>query len=265
MTRFYPRGFTGSEDTILTIAKIRDPDRWQFEDMNPDEREVWTGLGKTLNAEFIYNHLGVLTLKANKDQRAAMTHRLCDYGDALNELRKSLYSGELVAHFCDESGKMWNILKDGWGGDEGPGILLRGVVDLEGGIWRRVVLLKTDEIETFARSLPSAWAHKSEPREVPGTIVVAKNSDVESAPAEKRKGGPGRRAKADWEVVDLALREEIKTRGFPDKDNEDPHWRRQADVEDWVRELLKQRREPIKESRRREKVAELLKAIKAGN
>ena len=79
------------------------------------------------------------------------------------------------------------------------------------------------------------------------------------------KSRRGRRPKADWDAVGMALQEEIKRRGRPDEDNADPAWRRQADVEQWAAELLEQRNEPIKESRLREKVAYLLRGVEAGN
>ncbi|WGS02213.1 hypothetical protein MTX26_15910 [Bradyrhizobium sp. ISRA443] len=78
-------------------------------------------------------------------------------------------------------------------------------------------------------------------------------------------GRRGRRSTADWDAVELALREEIRKRGFPNLENDDPAWRLQADVETWAAELLEQRKEPIKESRVREKIAEMLKRIEAGN
>jgi hypothetical protein len=75
----------------------------------------------------------------------------------------------------------------------------------------------------------------------------------------------GRRAKADWDAVGLALQQEVLRRGFPSEDNDDPTWRRKADAERWVTELLEQRNEPLGEARIREKVTELLKRIEAGN
>jgi hypothetical protein len=75
----------------------------------------------------------------------------------------------------------------------------------------------------------------------------------------------GRRPRADWDAVELAFLEVIKTRGLPDDDNIDPNWRRQADAESWVGQLLEDRGEPIGESWLREKVREILARIKAGN
>ncbi|MBR0685297.1 hypothetical protein JQ594_05180 [Bradyrhizobium manausense] len=125
---------------------------------------------------------------------------------------------------------------------------------------------KTLKLVRIDRAALVAWL-----RERCGLQVSAETQElgaanvVNSIAPKKHKGGPGRRPRADWDAVGLALRAEISERGFPDDDNEDVNWRRQADVEEWAAELLKQRKEPIKESRRREKVAELLKTIKAGN
>ena len=154
--RFYPKGFMGSEAAIVHIAKTRDPSRWTADRISPDEQAVWSGLGKTLNAEFVSDHLRVLGGNAGD---TSMVERLCDFSDALDELRKALFAGETAAHFVDDNGKLDFILKDGWGGDHGKDILLRGVVDLVDG-WRRVVLLKADDVNRLAMSLPPAWVEQ---------------------------------------------------------------------------------------------------------
>ena len=77
--------------------------------------------------------------------------------------------------------------------------------------------------------------------------------------------GRGRRPRIDWDVIELALSQEIKTRGFPDDDNDDPKWRCLADVERWAVELLKDRKERVEESWLRVKVSGMLNRIKAGN
>jgi hypothetical protein len=75
----------------------------------------------------------------------------------------------------------------------------------------------------------------------------------------------GRRPGADWDAVGILLREEIKKRGMPTIDNDDPDWRTQADVEGWVAEVLDQRGESKVESTVREHVSQILKEIEAGN
>jgi hypothetical protein len=132
--RFYPKGYIGSEQAILQIAKTRDPSRWTHERILPDERLVWDALGTHLNAQFIEGHLRLLMKDVRPKEDTSRIDRLCDFSDALGELRKSLFSGETVAYFCDEQGKLDFIIKEGWGRDEGSDILLCGIVDVEGGL-----------------------------------------------------------------------------------------------------------------------------------
>lgn len=159
MTRFYPKGFIGSEEAILTMARIRDPDRWGDKAMSAEEKQVWSTLGKPLNALFIYNHLPYYV---KEEDREGTIDRYSDFMDALGELRKSLFAGETVAFFCEESGKLNNILREGWGGDGAEEILLKGTVSLEGGLWDRVILLKDTDIQKLARSLPPAWSSEGD-------------------------------------------------------------------------------------------------------
>jgi hypothetical protein len=181
--RFYPKGYIGSEAAILQIARTRDPSRWIPDKILSDEQAVWNSLGKTLNAELISSHLSVLD--KTERQRAndtSMMDRLCDFSDALAELRKALFAGEIVAHFVDENGKLDFILKDGWGGDQGADILLRGAVDLVDG-WRRLVLLKRDDIDRLAKSLPPAWVYE----ESEGACGTTKNRALKRPAVEKRR------------------------------------------------------------------------------
>jgi hypothetical protein len=172
----------GSEAAILHIAKTRDPSRWAADRILPDEQAVWNGLGKTLNAELIGSHLSVL--EKSERQRVGDTSimdRLCDFSDALAELRKALFAGEVVAYYLDERGKQDFILKEGWGGDLGADILLRGVVDLVDG-WRRLILLKEEDIAKLASSLPPAWVY-----EVEGSNPATKDRALKRPAVEKRR------------------------------------------------------------------------------
>jgi hypothetical protein len=154
--RFYPKGYMGSEDAILLIAKTRDPSRWTHDRVSPDERAVWEGLGKTLNAQLISGHLTLLK-REGQPPDLSMIDRYCDFREATDELRKSLFAGETGAYFINENGELDFIRKDGWSDDQATDILLAGVVDLEG-CWRRLLLLKAAEIEKLAKALPPAWA-----------------------------------------------------------------------------------------------------------
>jgi hypothetical protein len=93
----------GSEAAIVRIAKTRDPSRWATNRISPDEQALWNGLGKTSNAEFVFDDLRVLVGNAGA---ADWLERGCDFLGALEELRKALYAGEITAHFVDENGKL---------------------------------------------------------------------------------------------------------------------------------------------------------------
>ena len=160
MARFYPKGFIGSEEATLSIARTRNPGRWKDGAMSPAEKDVWKTLGKSLNATFIYNHLPYYVKEG--DRTEATMDRYCDFMEAAGELRKSLFAGETVAFFIEDSGKLDHILKDGWGGDQGEDILLKGTVSLEGGVWERVILFKQTDIGSLAKTLPPAWTPESD-------------------------------------------------------------------------------------------------------
>jgi hypothetical protein len=123
------------------------------------------------------------------------------------------------------------------------------------------------------------WEHQSidlielSTADVTEVLCGGEDSAATMAPATKEAreqptsvSRRGRRPRADWEAVEIALRDHIKTHDFPNDDNVDLDWRCQADVERWVAQLLDVRNEPIGESRLREKVREILVRIKkAGN
>lgn len=187
-TRFYPRGYIGTEQGILRIAKTRDPGHWRSEIVYPDESQVWDGLGRTHNAEFLSNHLSVLDRIEERKNDTSMIDRLCDYGDALVELRKALHAGEVVAEFLDQEGKPGFILKDGWGGEAGDTILLRGIADLADG-WSRLVLLKIDQLDNLAKSLPPAW---------PGPLVEDPKNPKPPSSAERLTASNKREIFRSW-------------------------------------------------------------------
>jgi hypothetical protein len=155
-TRFYPKGYIGSEQGILRVAKKRDPNHWIPERIHPDELPVWEGLGTRYNALLLQNHLSVLVPIEQRKDDTSMIDRLCDFGDALVEIRKALHAGDLVAEFLDESGKFDSISKDGWGGGAGEETLLRGIVDIADR-GSRLMLFRIMTLDQFAASLPPAW------------------------------------------------------------------------------------------------------------
>ena len=150
MMRFYPKGYMGSEAAAVRIAKTRNPSHWTG--ISPDEQAVWNGLGKISNAEFVGDDLRVLLGRTGATD---WIERVCDFEDALIELRTALYAGEITAYYRDDHGKLNFILKDGWGHDQAADILRRGVVDLADE-WGKTVLLKTDDVDRLASSLPPA-------------------------------------------------------------------------------------------------------------
>jgi hypothetical protein len=88
------------------------------------------------------------------------------------------------------------------------------------------------------------------------------NARKKSEASPKRKGG--RPSAADWDVIELALREEVTKRGFPD-DGGPKDWRSQSDAERFVFGLTDLRNEHPSESTVRDHVREILNSIKAGN
>jgi hypothetical protein len=182
-TRFYPKGYIGSEQGILRVAKKRDPKHWIREQIHPDELPIWEGLGTIYNALLLQNHLSILVPNEQRKNDTSMIDRLCDFGDALVEIRTALHAGHLVAEFLDESGALCSILKDGWGGDAGDEILLRGIVDLADGR-SRVLLFKITALDQLAESLPPAWPDQvaeTSPRPTP------KMPTVKLAASERRR------------------------------------------------------------------------------
>lgn len=81
-------------------------------------------------------------------------------------------------------------------------------------------------------------------------------------PAKEPRRKPGPRSKVDWETVFDALKIECTDRGgVPSEDNDNPKWRKLADAERWVAQLLQDRGERVEESWLREKVKEMLARI----
>jgi hypothetical protein len=58
MSRFYPKGYIGSEQGILNVAKIRDPEHWLPEKILADEGLIWAGLGSSHSGTYLANYLG---------------------------------------------------------------------------------------------------------------------------------------------------------------------------------------------------------------
>jgi hypothetical protein len=182
-TRFYPRGYIGSEQGILRVAKKRDPNHWIPGRIHRDEFPIWEGLGTRYNGLLLRNHLSILVPIEQRKTGTSMIDRLCDFDDALVEIRKALHAGDLIAEFLDESGKLDSIARDGWGGNAGDETLLSGIVDFADGR-SRVLLFKLTTLDQFAESLPPAWPdHVAETSQRP----THKMPKVKLSVSEKRR------------------------------------------------------------------------------
>src|SRR3954466_2962156 len=117
-SRYYPKGFIGSEQAGVLLAKLCNPDHWRPETMVPGECEIWGGLGFTFNAEAIHSILFRLKSDLSKSGSdadvSAMEERYVDFDYAMQDLRSALHWGELTAEFCDEHGRFDVIQKEGW-------------------------------------------------------------------------------------------------------------------------------------------------------
>lgn len=154
-TRYYPKGYIGSEQAAVLLARLRFPEHWRPELISPSEHAIWDGLGFTFNAEAIDYLIDSFRAKVPNHPDidvSIICERYCDFDYSMQELRSALHAGDLTAKICDEGGHFDFIQKEGWGGDEGFDILLRGVVTLKGGL-TRLILLSRGEVEELARLL----------------------------------------------------------------------------------------------------------------
>ncbi len=78
--------------------------------------------------------------------------------------------------------------------------------------------------------------------------------------ARDRQQG-GRPTVADWDAIEDLLRQEIKQRGPPNRENE-KGWRNKADVNRWVDGVLEDREETAAPSTIRDRVNAMLKRVK---
>lgn len=158
--RYVPRGYIDTERALIRIATVRNPGRWRVDAMHSKEREIYEGLGRSFNAEFLGDHLRYHISAEDRKADQNILERLFDYNDAISDLREALHAGDFVAEFVDEHGKFDFIKSEGWGGEAGIEILCRGVAWLDYGHLTvcRLVLFKAETIETFAAKPISADA-----------------------------------------------------------------------------------------------------------
>jgi hypothetical protein len=138
----------------------------------------------------------------------------------------------------------------------------RSVQAAVGLVWRQFMLcefdriLESGEVFLFARKDHPTAGFEEIPYDVwrlhdvadweNGTMVGPGDSRLFSVHAGKAQTNVNRGAppKADWDAVDEAIRQEVETRGLPERDGE-KGWKTQADVERFVFEFLDARKEPV--------------------
>ena len=124
--RYVPRGFIGSEQALVLIARTSHPERWRDDLLLGKEREIYERLGSSLNGEFLGDHIKVSLTKTDRESGAVM-ERICDFEDAAHWLRESLHAGDLVGKYLDENGDWHDIPSNRWGADDGLEALLKGI------------------------------------------------------------------------------------------------------------------------------------------
>jgi hypothetical protein len=218
---FVPPGYLRTERAILRLAQARHSERWRDAEIPLDEKKVWSGLGASLNPEFIADHLRVLTSPANDEARVRQIDRLCDYGESAGELRAALYSGTIKAEFINDSGKFEAVQKEAWSTDAGEQALMAGTAWIDEGadeVCRLILLNEAELTRLLAQdTLPSKPDAKppSEKRAIDMlAIALKRNPDITRDEARKLL--------ADCNVSELGFRTRVWPRarteaGLPEK------------------------------------------------
>lgn len=156
MTRYDPRGYVFTEAAILSIARARSPDTWAPSAISAREAAVWDGINKTFNGLVLDPRL---FFEIPNSERVEAQGRLVEFMEALNELRRALHAGLIVAEFSNEHGHFDYIQKHGWGVDAGVEVLLSGVADLDYGheVWRRLVLIPETPLHNLIHDPEAFW------------------------------------------------------------------------------------------------------------
>jgi hypothetical protein len=197
--RYVPRGYIGSEQALVLIAKTNHPDRWRDDLLLDQEREIYERLGSSLNGELLGDHIKVNIAKTDRESGLVM-ERVCDFEDAAHWLRENLHSGDLIGKYLDENGDWHDIPSKRWGADDGLEALLKGVVVFDEGRYlvSRLILFSTKDL--MASVTTSVSPHKAAAQR---TI--------------KDKGG--RPAEYDWGAVKNYMVALVKQFGVPEKKN----------------------------------------------
>jgi hypothetical protein len=145
MGRYIPRGYIGSEQALILVAKAKNPERWRDDALIPKEKEIYERLGLTLNAQLLGDHLTAMLSIAERKGSAVM-ERAFDFEDAAHWLRESLHAGDISGRYLDENGKWHEIPAERWGAEDGLDSLLTGLVG------KYVVLLAVKDLEALCRT-----------------------------------------------------------------------------------------------------------------
>jgi hypothetical protein len=218
--RYIPRGYSGSEQALVLIAKANHPERWRDGAMLDKEREIYDGLGRTLNAEILGDHLRVMIPEPIRSANTDVIERLCDFEDAAHRLRECLHAGDLVGKYLDEDGAWHTIPTQRWAANDGLEAILSGVVVFDEGphLISRLILLSVDELKT---ALKASETHKSETDGCP---------PEHTAPSKprSRRGAP---KQYDWDEAKQFVFGELNMYGdFDLPENQDDGWRSQNDL-----------------------------------
>lgn len=186
--RYIPKGYLEPEKALQRIAKIRHPAHWGTKRLSPEEAQVYDELGRTLNAEFLQEHLHARLKRTEfKKEYSLIVERFADFEDAVDDLRAALHANELCAEYVDKSGRFGAIPAERWGADDGRQSLLRGVICLDEGDTGvfRLAFFKIKDVEKFARQPTMGVGHSNQGRV---TISDAKARD-ELLKFRELKGG----------------------------------------------------------------------------
>jgi hypothetical protein len=197
--RYVPRGFTGSEQALVLIARTNYPERWQDDLLLGKEREIYERLGSSLSGEFLGDHTKVYLTKTDRES-GAVFERVLDYEDAAHWLRESLRAGDLLGKYLDENGDWHDIPSKRWGADDGLEALLKGLVVLDEGRYlvSRLILFSTEEL----------------------TALVTTSANPNNAAARQTtKDKGGRPREYDWDAVKQFTLALVKKFGPPGKAN----------------------------------------------
>ena len=128
--------------------------------MLPNEEVLWAGLGSVTHASTLDYHLPFDVLRPAGDiDTTSAIHRLCDFLDAKDDLRKALYAGRVQAGIINEHGEYMSIDRHWWAAEQAEEVLLTGAAWVTKSRVTEVcrfILVREDQVREFAGSGNSA-------------------------------------------------------------------------------------------------------------